>query len=74
VLGSDWAYLTETLGAGVIPVGQDARSIAAALDALTEDRLAEAAAAMRARRAEYEWGPIATRTADLFDRVVLDEP
>jgi glycosyltransferase involved in cell wall biosynthesis len=74
VLGSDWSYLTETLGAGVIPAGQDAASIAAALDALTPDRLEEAAVAMRARRAEYDWGPIASRTADLFDRVVLDEP
>jgi hypothetical protein len=29
---------------------------------------------MSARRDAFEWAPIATRTADLFERVVLDEP
>jgi glycosyltransferase involved in cell wall biosynthesis len=73
-LTSDWGYLSETLGAGAIPCGHTAASIAATLDELTPDRLAAAAAAMAAQRREFEWGPIATRTADLFDRVVLQEP
>lgn len=73
-LASDWSYLSEVLGAGAIPCGQTASSIAAAVDALTSDRLASAAVAVLASRADYEWEPIATRTADLFDRVVLGEP
>ena len=73
VLGSEWGYLKEVLGSGVIPCGHTAASIAAALDALTPDDLAGAAAAITAGRPDYEWGPIATRTADLFERVVLDE-
>jgi glycosyltransferase involved in cell wall biosynthesis len=74
VLASDWGYLTETLGAWAIPCGHTVGSVAAAIDALTADHLADAATAMRARRGAYEWGPIASRTADLFDRVVLGEP
>ncbi len=74
VLGSEWAYLTEILGAGVIPCGHTAASIAAAVDGLTAEQLATAAAAIVASRPAFEWGPIATRTADLFERVVLDEP
>jgi hypothetical protein len=73
-LTSEWGYLTETLGAGAIPCGHTVESVAAALDALTPQALATAAAATRARRAEFEWGPIAAKTADLFDRVVLGEP
>jgi hypothetical protein len=73
VLGSGWGYLTEVLGAGVIPCGQTATSIATAIDGLTPDVLAASAAAITAGRADYEWGPIATRTADLFERVVLHE-
>jgi glycosyltransferase involved in cell wall biosynthesis len=74
VLASDWPYLTETLGDGAIPAGHTAASVAAAIDGLTPDRLGRAAAAMAARRAAFEWAPIATRTADLFERVVLGEP
>ncbi len=73
-LASEWGYLTETLGPGAIPCGHTADSIAAALDALTREQLAVAAAATRGRRAAFDWEPIAARTADLFDRVVLDEP
>ncbi len=60
VLASDWGYLTEALGAGIIPCGHTAASIAAAVDALTPEVLAASAAAITARRADYEWGPIAT--------------
>jgi glycosyltransferase involved in cell wall biosynthesis len=74
VLGSEWGYLTETLGPGLIPCGHTVGSVAGAIDAVTDEQLAAAATAMRERRAAYEWGPIATRTADLFDRVVLGEP
>jgi hypothetical protein len=73
-LTSEWGYLSETLGDGAIPCGHTVASIAAALDALTPERLASAAAGAAARRVDYEWGPIAARTADLFDRVVLEEP
>jgi glycosyltransferase involved in cell wall biosynthesis len=73
-LTSDWGYLSETLGDGAIACGDTAASIAATIDALTPDRLAAAGAAAVARRAGYEWAPIAARTADLFDRVILQEP
>jgi glycosyltransferase involved in cell wall biosynthesis len=72
-LVSEWGYTTEVLGAGGIACGHTAGSIAAAIDALTPDALAAAAAAVRARRAQYEWGAIADRTADVFERVVLGE-
>jgi hypothetical protein len=29
---------------------------------------------MTALRPRFEWDPISARTADLFERVVLDEP
>jgi glycosyltransferase involved in cell wall biosynthesis len=73
-LVSEWGYLTETLGEGGIPVGHTVASIAAALDALTVDRLAIAAAAVWAGRDAYEWAPLANRTADLFERALLQEP
>jgi glycosyltransferase involved in cell wall biosynthesis len=74
VLGSGWGYLSEVLGDAMIPCGHTPASIAAAIDALTPERLAAAGAAMHALRADFEWAAIAARTADLFDRVVLDEP
>ena len=73
-LTSEWGYLAETLGDGAIPCGHTVASIAATIDALTSETIAAAAAATRARRADYDWAPIATRTADLFERVLLDEP
>jgi hypothetical protein len=73
-LGSQWGYLTEVLGAGLIPCGHTTASIATAVDGLTRDQLAAATHAIVTSRPAFEWGPIATRTADLFERVVLDEP
>ena len=73
-LVSDWPYLTETLGDAGIRVGHTAAEIAAGLDALTRERLDAARAATLGLRPAYEWAPLATRTFDLFERVVLDEP
>ncbi len=73
-LVSDWPFLTEMLGDAGIRVGHTAAEIAPALDALTHERLDAARAAMTALRPRFDWGPIAARTADLFERVVLDEP
>ena len=73
-LASDWPYLTETLGDAGIRVGHTAPEIAAALDALTRERLDAARTAMLGLRPAYEWAPLATRTFDLFERVVLEEP
>ncbi len=74
VLGSAWGYLAEVLGDGLIPCGHTAASVAAAIDALTSDRLDAAAGALIASRDAYAWEPLATRTADLFERAVLGEP
>ncbi len=74
VLGSEWGYLSEVLGAGVIPCGHTPASIAAAIDDITPADLEAATIAVLARRPEFDWDRIAARTADLFDRVVLGEP
>jgi glycosyltransferase involved in cell wall biosynthesis len=73
-LVSDWPFVHEMLGDAGITVGHTAPEIAAALDVLTPARLATARAAMAALRPRYDWQPIADRTFDLFERVVLDEP
>lgn len=73
-LVSDWGYLTEVMGDAGIPCGHTAASIRASLKGLTRAQVDAAAAACRARKARFDWAPIARRTADLFDRVVLDEP
>ena len=74
-LVSDWPFLTEMLGDAGIRVGHTAAEIAAALDG------AHARATRRGPRRDGRaapcastGAPIAARTADLFERVVLDEP
>ncbi|MEP6625481.1 MAG: hypothetical protein ABJC79_13630, partial [Acidimicrobiia bacterium] len=71
---SDWPFLTEMLGEAGLPTGHIAADIAAALDALTVESVAAARDAIGALRPRFDWAPLATRTADLFDRVVLAEP
>ena len=73
-LVSDWAYLTEMLGPAGIPVGHTAADISAALDRLDRPTLDAAAAATAALRGRFDWDPLARRTADLFERVILGEP
>ncbi len=73
-LVSDWPFLTETLGDAGIRVGQTAAEITPALDALTQADLAAARAAITALRPAFDWAPLAARTADLFERVVLGAP
>lgn len=73
-LVSDWPYLTEVLGDAGIRVGHTATDVAAALDALTPERLAEARAAVTAMRPRFDWTPLADATFSLFERVVLREP
>ncbi len=73
-LVSDWPYLTEMLGTAGIPAGHTAVGIATALDRLDRPTLDAAAAAMAGLRARFDWAPLAHRTADLFERVVLGEP
>jgi len=73
-LRSDWGYLVEQLGDAGIPVGQTVDSIASRLDALTPEVLATARAAAAQRNVDLDWGPLAARTADLFERTVLRQP
>ena len=74
VLRSDWGYLVESLGDAGIGAGHTVASVAAAIDALTPERLAAARAGAERRRQELGWATLATQTADLFERVVLGEP
>lgn len=71
VLRSDWGYLVEALGNAGIPCGHTVESVASAIDALSPEVLATAAAAARDRREQLDWAVLAPRTADLFERVVL---
>ena len=73
-LVSEWPFLTEMLGDAGITCGHTVPEITAALEALTTERLATARIAIDARKPAFEWAPLATKTADLFDRVVLNEP
>ncbi|MGZ4728376.1 MAG: hypothetical protein ACXWB2_11700 [Acidimicrobiales bacterium] len=70
-LVSDWGYLTELLGPAGIPCGHTAPSVAAALDALTDEQVEASRAASRALQAGQSWPAIAERTLALFDEVVL---
>lgn len=71
---SDWGYLTEVMGDAGIPCGHTSATIEACLTGLTRAKIEAAGTACRSLKAAYEWVPIANKTADLFDRVVLDEP
>ncbi len=73
-LVSDWPYLTEMLGTAGIPAGHTSAQIATALDRLDRPTLDAAATAMAGLRDRFSWAPLARRTADLFERVVLREP
>ena len=72
-LVSDWPYLTEMLADAGIPCGHTAGDITAALNPLTIAQLAIARTAIHALRPAFEWASLAQSTADLFDRVVLNE-
>jgi len=72
VLGSDWDFLVEYLGAARIPIGRATRTeVTAAIDALSVEQVDATRAAIRARQAELEWEPISEATLTLLDRVVL---
>jgi len=70
-LVSEWGYLTELLGPAGIPCGHTTSSIAAALDALTDEQVEASKAASRALQAEQSWSVAAERTLELFEEVVL---
>jgi glycosyltransferase involved in cell wall biosynthesis len=74
VLGSDWGYLRDTLGAALIPCGHTADSVRAALDGLDIAALAEARQAAIALQPALDWRPLAERTADLFEEVYVSGP
>ena len=73
-LVSDWPFLTEMLGTAGIPTGHTANEIATALGRLDRATLDAAAAATADLGDRFDWAPLAQRTADLFERVVLGEP
>ena len=68
-LVSPWPYLHEALGAAGIPYGHTAADLAATLDALDDDTLGRARAALPERRAALDWAPLADRTWELLDEV-----
>lgn len=71
VLGSTWGFLTEYLGDARIDLGlAGTAEVTAAIGALTPEAVANARAAIAARRAAFDWEPIAEATHALFERVV----
>ena len=69
-LTSDWGFLTEMLGDAGIVVGHRADDIAAALNALDDERLAAARAATLARREHVLWSDIGARTVEVFEEAI----
>ncbi|MGI9600796.1 MAG: hypothetical protein ACR2QE_02845 [Acidimicrobiales bacterium] len=67
---SDWEVLRETLGNAGLYYGSTAEDLAALLDGLSADDLAEASAGAGALRPAFDWTPIAEQTAAFIDRLV----
>jgi hypothetical protein len=69
---SPWPYLREVLGDAAIPYGRTAADLAATLDALDEDVLAPARAAVERRRDALDWAALAEPTWELLDEVAAE--
>ncbi|WP_439427697.1 hypothetical protein [Micromonospora sp. LA-10] len=61
-LTSDWGFLREVLRDAGIRYGQTAQDLAACIDALTDERLAQARDAITELRRDYDWSVIAKQT------------
>jgi len=70
ILASSWPYLHEYLGDGALPMGDSAASIASALNDLTPERVAAAAAASTAKQAAYDWTVVSARTKAVFEALI----
>ena len=71
VLSSGWEFLNETLADSAIVVGFDETTIARSIDAISSEDVENARRLSAARKADYEWLPLAVRTVGLFESVVL---
>ncbi len=71
VLSSGWEFLNEMLADAAIFVGDDADTIARSIDGITGSDLQSARSAARERKPSYDWQPLAVRTAEVFEAVVL---
>ncbi len=71
-LVSPWPYLREALGDAGIPYGHTAADLAATLDALGDDVLAPARAAVTERREALDWAALAESTWELLDEVAAE--
>jgi glycosyltransferase involved in cell wall biosynthesis len=71
-LVSPWPYLREVLGDAGIPYGRTAADLAATLEALDDDVLGPARAAVAARRDALDWAALAESTWELLDEVAAE--
>jgi glycosyltransferase involved in cell wall biosynthesis len=71
-LVSPWPYLREVLGDAGIPYGRTAADLAATLEALDDDVLGAARAAVAGRRDALDWAALAESTWELLDEVAAE--
>jgi glycosyltransferase involved in cell wall biosynthesis len=71
-LVSPWPYLREVLGDAGIPYGRTAADLAATLDALDDDVLGPARAAVAGRRDALDWAALAEPTWELLDEIAAE--
>jgi len=69
-LVTSWGYLTESLGAGGIAIGDAPASWAEAIDALDTRTIDEAAGALADLRAASDWDVVAVDLVNLLDAVL----
>ncbi len=69
---SPWPYLAELLGGAAITYGRTAADLTATLDALDDDTLARARAAVAERRIALDWAALAEPTWELLDLVAAE--
>jgi glycosyltransferase involved in cell wall biosynthesis len=68
-LTSHWEFLNQVLGDAAVRYGHTAEDLAACIDNLTDDRLANARSAVASLRDDYDWSAIALRTLAAMERL-----
>ncbi len=71
-LVSPWPYLREVLGDAGIPYGRTAADLAGTLEALDDEVMGSARAAVAERRAALDWAASAESTWELLDEVAAE--
>lgn len=68
-VASSWGYLTESLGAAALPLGDTVDEMADALESLTPEAVADAAVAVAGLAESTSWERVAAATLELFEAV-----